>query len=170
MEPTIYSNNILITERITPKFNTIHRGDIIIAKCPTNPSQHICKRVVALPGDRIQIKPSINLNPFRNTQLKKRVVEIENENNDLTTTTTTTTSETKKIIDNVYDEDQDHNLSLTEKIFKSNVIIVPRGHIWIEGDNTENSSDSRSFGPIPQGLIRSRAICRLWPLNDMKLF
>ncbi|XP_032511958.1 mitochondrial inner membrane protease subunit 1 [Danaus plexippus] len=45
--------------------------------------------------------------------------------------------------------------------------IVPRGHVWLEGDNSSNSADSRSYGPVPQGLIRSRVVCRVWPLNKM---
>ncbi|XP_067635935.1 mitochondrial inner membrane protease subunit 1 [Eurosta solidaginis] len=44
---------------------------------------------------------------------------------------------------------------------------VPRGFIWIEGDNSANSSDSRYYGPIPIGLVKSRVVCRLWPLNEM---
>ncbi|CAD5126194.1 DgyrCDS14365 [Dimorphilus gyrociliatus] len=43
---------------------------------------------------------------------------------------------------------------------------IPRGHVWIEGDNSRNSSDSRNFGPIPYGLIQSRAFYKIWPLND----
>ena len=44
---------------------------------------------------------------------------------------------------------------------------VPRGHVWLEGDNALNSTDSRSFGAIPLGLIQSRAILRLWPIAEL---
>lgn len=46
---------------------------------------------------------------------------------------------------------------------------VPRGYIWIEGDNSENSSDSRYYGPIPLGLVKSRVVCRLWPIKEMRM-
>ncbi|CAJ0566749.1 unnamed protein product, partial [Mesorhabditis spiculigera] len=31
---------------------------------------------------------------------------------------------------------------------------VPLGHVWVRGDNAAASSDSRHFGPIPEGLIQ----------------
>lgn len=31
---------------------------------------------------------------------------------------------------------------------KSDAIKIPRGHCWVEGDNTACSLDSRSFGPV----------------------
>ena len=32
---------------------------------------------------------------------------------------------------------------------------VPRGHVWLEGDNKMCSLDSRNYGPVPAGLITS---------------
>jgi len=44
---------------------------------------------------------------------------------------------------------------------------VPRGHVWLEGDNRDNSTDSRSYGPVPYGLLRSRAVLKIWPPSDI---
>ncbi|KAL8488962.1 hypothetical protein ACS0TY_025032 [Phlomoides rotata] len=33
---------------------------------------------------------------------------------------------------------------------------VPKGHVWIEGDNINNSRDSRQFGAVPYALVESR--------------
>ncbi|CCF55668.1 hypothetical protein KAFR_0A02300 [Kazachstania africana CBS 2517] len=41
-------------------------------------------------------------------------------------------------------------------------IRVPRGHIWVEGDNV-HSVDSRTFGPISKGLILGKVKCIVWP-------
>lgn len=38
---------------------------------------------------------------------------------------------------------------------------VPPGHLWIEGDNSARSHDSRDFGPVPCGLLRGRALCKV---------
>ncbi|XP_004294185.1 PREDICTED: mitochondrial inner membrane protease subunit 1-like [Fragaria vesca subsp. vesca] len=43
---------------------------------------------------------------------------------------------------------------------------VPKGHVWIQGDNTYESHDSRSHGPVPYGLIQGRVFCRVWPFDD----
>lgn len=42
---------------------------------------------------------------------------------------------------------------------------VPLGHVWLEGDNSRASTDSRHFGPVPQGLVQIRLVLRIWPLN-----
>ncbi|KAL3767587.1 hypothetical protein ACHAW5_008361 [Stephanodiscus triporus] len=44
--------------------------------------------------------------------------------------------------------------------------VVPPGHLWIEGDNTNNSLDSRSYGTVPASLVIGKVVCRLWPLRD----
>lgn len=38
---------------------------------------------------------------------------------------------------------------------------IPKGHVWIEGDNAARSHDSRDFGPVPFGLIRGKAVCKV---------
>ncbi|KAH0998856.1 hypothetical protein HUJ04_013539 [Dendroctonus ponderosae] len=108
MEPTIYSNDILFTEHLSALTQTIRKGDIIIAKCPTNHKQQICKRVVALQGEKV----------------KTGFASYE---------------------------------------------IVPIGHIWIQGDNVSNSTDSRSYGPVPLGLVRSKAVCKVWPPSSISM-
>ena len=102
MEPTLYSDDVLIIERISIRLQKLKKGDIIISKCPSKPKQHICKRVIGLPGDKVQ-----------------------------------------------------------------NGITVPNGHVWLEGDNSNNSTDSRVYGPVPQGLLRGRALCKILPLRDI---
>ena len=38
---------------------------------------------------------------------------------------------------------------------------VPRGHVWIAGDNASNSTDSRDYGPVPLALIKGKVVGRV---------
>ena len=47
---------------------------------------------------------------------------------------------------------------------------VPEGHCWILGDNILESRDSRTYGPLPLGLIKGKVIAKVWPLGEAKWF
>jgi len=49
-------------------------------------------------------------------------------------------------------------------------VTVPEGHIWLEGDNKDDSTDSRTYGAVPQALVLGKAFCRIWPLNAIHIF
>jgi inner membrane protease subunit 1 len=49
-------------------------------------------------------------------------------------------------------------------------VVVPPDHVWVEGDNAQDSTDSRAYGPIPAALVRGRVVARVWPLNDARFF
>lgn len=147
MEPTLYTNDILMTDCITPRLNKISSGDIVIAKLASKPRTLICKRIVGMPGDRL-----VYSRPYE----------------------ATTTAETINLTRLREEEEiSAHSLKdLTVKLKKSGMkeTVVPPGHVWIEGDNHDNSGDSRHYGSIPQGLILSRVIARVWPPGDCRLF
>ncbi|KAF5388277.1 hypothetical protein D9615_000281 [Tricholomella constricta] len=44
------------------------------------------------------------------------------------------------------------------------IVHVPRGHVWVEGDEPFYSDDSNLFGPVPAALIDSKLIAIVWPL------
>ncbi|CAN0515938.1 unnamed protein product [Ectocarpus sp. 12 AP-2014] len=44
---------------------------------------------------------------------------------------------------------------------------VPQGHVWLEGDNLSNSSDSRTYGPIPLAMVRGRVFFKAWPPSEI---
>ncbi|KAJ7293297.1 peptidase S24/S26A/S26B/S26C [Mycena rebaudengoi] len=49
-------------------------------------------------------------------------------------------------------------------------VVVPKGHIWIMGDNAAYSRDSRDYGPISMGLIHGKLFARIWPFKDRTIF
>lgn len=47
--------------------------------------------------------------------------------------------------------------------YQHDMVRVPEGHCWVEGDNWSNSVDSNKYGPVPQGLVFGVATRILWP-------
>mmetsp|Transcript_23526 Transcript_23526/g.28982 ORF Transcript_23526/g.28982 Transcript_23526/m.28982 type:complete len:159 (+) Transcript_23526:264-740(+) len=45
---------------------------------------------------------------------------------------------------------------------------IPKGRVWLEGDNPSNSTDSRNYGPVPEALIKGRVLFKIWPLHEMR--
>jgi mitochondrial inner membrane protease subunit 1 len=68
-------------------------------------------------------------------------------------------------------------------------VIVPKGHVWLCGDNAAMSRDSRQYGPVSIALIQGKLMARVsmpiqlpnfsrstnqplqvWPLTKLKIF
>eukprot|EP00927_Polykrikos_kofoidii_P036442 TRINITY_DN30768_c0_g2_i1.p1 TRINITY_DN30768_c0_g2~~TRINITY_DN30768_c0_g2_i1.p1 ORF type:complete len:172 (+),score=30.49 TRINITY_DN30768_c0_g2_i1:91-606(+) len=46
-------------------------------------------------------------------------------------------------------------------------VVVPRNHVWLLGDNSAASHDSRNYGPVPVGLLEGKVRLKLWPPNEI---
>lgn len=58
----------------------------------------------------------------------------------------------------------------TEGRYYKSVVRIPQGHIWVEGDNWDNSVDSNNYGAIPKGLVSGVATRIIWPPSRMQAF
>jgi signal peptidase I len=69
----------------------------------------------------------------------------------------------------VNDEAQEEPYLNEEVPFKGSYgpTVVPKGHIFVMGDNRGNSADSRVFGPLPLSNLKGEAFMRFWPLNKI---
>lgn len=129
------------------------RGDVVVFKFPPNPALDYIKRVIGLPGDRIQMRSGqlyINDQPVP----REKVGEINNP--DIT--------EVDRPVD-VYRETLPNGVAYDTLDLSPNSIgddtrefVVPEGHFFMMGDNRDNSTDSRfSVGYVPAENLVGRA-------------
>jgi signal peptidase I len=48
-----------------------------------------------------------------------------------------------------------------------NTITVPKGSVFLLGDNRGNSDDSRFWGPVPDRWVIGKAVATYWPLSRL---
>ncbi|KAL2075472.1 hypothetical protein VTL71DRAFT_415 [Oculimacula yallundae] len=48
------------------------------------------------------------------------------------------------------------------------MVMVPKGHCWVVGDNLPWSRDSRHFGPMPMALIKGKVVAKVFPLKERR--
>lgn len=58
----------------------------------------------------------------------------------------------------------DHVETMLSGTHSISTVTVPKDHVWLEGDNKGQSTDSRDYGPVPMCLVRGRVWIRFWPL------
>lgn len=56
MEPSFSDNQYLLVDKVTYRFGSPDRGDVIIFHPPTAPNKLYIKRVIGLPGEKVEIK------------------------------------------------------------------------------------------------------------------
>src|SRR4030043_174613 len=56
MEPNFENGDYLIVDEISYRFREPQRGEVVVFKYPRNLSQRYIKRIIGLPGEKIEIK------------------------------------------------------------------------------------------------------------------
>ena len=131
MRPTLESEKRLVVNKFIYRFHPPEKGDVLVFQYPRDPSRDFIKRVIAVPGDTIEIREG-------------RVLV----NDQLLT--------------------EDYILEKTRSEYPK--ATVPEGHIFVMGDNRNNSEDSRfaDVGFVPYDLIKGKAMLVFWPISAYK--
>jgi len=138
------------------------RGDVAVFKFPPNPSLDYIKRVIGLPGDRVQMKGG---QLFINGQAVPREKVGQIDNPDIT--------EVDRPVD-VWRETLPNGVSYDTLDLTPNSIgddtreyVVPDGHYFMMGDNRDNSTDSRfTVGFVPEDHLVGRANIIFFSIAD----
>jgi signal peptidase I len=142
METTLFGDNRVLVNKLSYRLHDIHRGDVVVFDRVTTSDgtvshDDLIKRVIALPGDTIEIKNCVvivNSKPQVEPYLDEDVLSLTNPLNRC-------------------------------RVANLPIQTVPAKKIFVMGDNRPESFDSRSFGPISESLIVGRAFAVVWPLN-----
>jgi len=154
----IYGPRIPFTDTRIFTWKEPKRGEIIVFKYPENESKNFIKRVVGLPGDKVEIqngKLFINAQPVPVTDLgayddgeqgagssyfpEPKLLEEQ------------LGSVTHKIL---YLRDQSG--------YNFGPVLVPKDSVFVMGDNRDNSQDSRVWGWVNHSKILGRAFVIYW--------
>ena len=129
------------------------RGDVAVFRQPQNESVAFIKRIVGLPGDRIQVTDgSLRINDVSVNRVRKGFATASDGYNVIRFAVYQETLPNGKsyLIQERSDDDVLDN---------TNVFLVPEGHYFMMGDNRDNSRDSRttSVGMVPAENLIGRA-------------
>ena len=144
MIPTINPNEYVLIDKITPRFDTYRRGDIVVFN-PTGGgagSVPFIKRVIGLPGDTVRLENGrVWVEPPGGIAVRLDEPYVVLDANGATAPT--------------LPRDPEGTVEW----------VIPAGHYFVLGDNRVRSQDSRVFGPITQEQILGRAFVRYFPLD-----
>jgi signal peptidase I len=152
----------VISERIFA--SEPERGDVVVFRLPKDPSTDYVKRVVGLPGERIQMINGVlqingiavrreRIEDFVDTEDSGRQVRIKQWRETLPNGVSHPTLD---MIDNgFYDNTKEYR--------------VPAGHYFMLGDNRDNSTDSRvetAVGYVPAENLIGRVQIIFWSIGE----
>ncbi|MFJ7916297.1 MULTISPECIES: signal peptidase I [unclassified Lysinibacillus] len=147
MEPTLEESDRVIVNKIGPKFKSIDRFDIVVINniMIDNEEKNIIKRIIGLPGDKIEYKDDqlyINGEKYSEPYLDQYKKDLKDPGS-LT-----------------YDFTLEQDLGETT---------VPEGHYFVLGDNRRVSNDSRNpeLGFIPKEKIMGTTSIVCWPIEHI---
>ena len=139
MEPQFHDKEYILTEKVSTRFGSFKRGDIVIFRFPYNREIDYIKRIIGLPGETISVldgKVYVN-DKVLNEPYLRDITDIYPDP------------------DNVLQEGKS--------------ITVPQNYYFVLGDNRPHSQDSRYFGPVARSLLIGKAVIRYWPITNISL-
>ena len=154
MVPTIEVGDRLLIDKFTYRngfdqgpgltaSRQVQRGDIVVFKFPKDPKVLYVKRAIGLPGESLEIhdkKVHINGEP-----LQEDYTQFSDPN--------------------IRSGRGIHGFEFSKRD-NFGPLEIPQGHLFVMGDNRDDSADSRYFGLLDQKLIVGRPMVVFWSYKD----
>jgi signal peptidase I len=152
MIPTLEAGDRLIVEKISGFFLPIKREDIL----------------VFYPPPRAELEVLLKNNPFHfflsfagissPTAYIKRVIGLEGE---------TISIQNRFVFINGFPLEEPYVEDSSG--YNMSSLKIPKGELFMMGDNRRNSKDSRYWGTLPKKNVVGRAVFRFWPLKRVNI-
>lgn len=169
----IYGLRIPLTKKKIVHFRNPKRGEAIVFIYPLDEGKDFIKRVVGLPGDSIQIRGDdvlvngekidrqpIRIDPSQNPQSPRLRVIPDAAANEVHVASIPVFPGWRDFSYFVESLGSEHHLVQFDagRSYDSRDFIVPTGHLFVMGDNRDNSSDSRDWGFVPLENVKGKAM------------
>jgi len=128
----IFAPTVTAVERAILPRREVRRGDVIVFKYPEEPERDFIKRVIGLPGDRLELrrkKVFINGKPIDEPYVQ--------------------------LLEPPSAEGAPRTGDLREEY---GPVTVPEHQYFMMGDNRDNSQDSRYWGFLPETYVKGKAL------------
>ncbi len=131
MDPNFHDADYLIIDELSYRLRDPERQEVIVFKYPNNPSYKYIKRIIGLPGEKVEV---INGDVF--ITRKDDIIKLE---------------ESYLPESTIQGWTRNNNFSIELK----------DDEYFVMGDNRNNSSDSRVWGPVPRNNIVGKVFIKL---------
>ncbi|MGE0813083.1 MAG: signal peptidase I [Vicinamibacterales bacterium] len=136
----VFSPTATGLERALLPVRPIRRGDVVVFKYPEDPERDFIKRIVGLPGEKIEVRG-------KDVLVNDQVIP-------------------QPFAHFLLPHDGSEGLIAGDPREHYGPVTVPRGHYFAMGDNRDNSQDSRYWGFLPAHYVKGRALLIYWSFDD----